>query len=518
DPDYSAVEDKIDEAKGNDNLNKDTQDKIKEIEDALAAIKGKTEPEANAKDDQPAVDALEDQLDTILDSIANGTATAPDYTKWDAAEGEYTGLDKTDVKDDILKEAEELKKVIDALKDDPTANATEDQKTITDAADRLNDIIDGIKDGSLKDPDYSAVEDKIDEAKDNDNLNKDTQDKIEAIENALEEIKNKEPEANAKDDQDDVKALEDQLDEILKDIENGTAIKPDYSEAEKAIQDAENIDGISDADKAIVDELKKQLEDIKNNPESNKTEHQDDVDDIKDAALELVEKYESMCFHEGTEKKYTTNVADDKKQSTHTVQCLRCGEVIGTENCSFRTEIVAATCRSEGYTIYTCEGCKLSFKDDFTDPVAHNYSEWRVKEGSCKTANTKTRYCLNPGCMAEQTETVIGEDGKPVYGAHTFVIVKGSEATCLNDGYTDYSRCIVCNEVTESKVIPAKGHVDNNHNGNCDECSQLINPSGHCSCFCHGDSFFEKLLFRFVNFFWKLFKINPICGCGTKHW
>ncbi|MBQ4267264.1 MAG: hypothetical protein IJB93_03640, partial [Clostridia bacterium] len=404
--------------------------------------------------------------------------------------------------------------------DDTLTQATATQDDIDDATTRLNQIIEGINDGSLRDPDYSAVEDKIDEAKGNDNLNKDTQDKIKEIEDALAAIKGKtEPEANAKDDQDDVKALEDQLDEILKDIEDGTAIKPDYSEAEKAIQDAENIDGISDADKAIVDELKEQLEAIKNNPESNKTEHQDDVDDIKDAALELVVKYENICRHNGTTKQYITNIMDDNKQNTHSVKCVDCGEIIKTEKCEFKTETVAATCCTDGYTVYTCKLCGYSFKADIVaaDENLHKFGRWYDNEASCKEIRTQTRYCDNPGCFVSETVTVL-ENGKPAYGAHYYVVVPGRDATCTTDGHTPYYRCVTCDEVTESERLPAKGHTDGDKNGNCDRCGYIINHQGSCKCFCHNDAFFVRIFFKIVNFFWKLFKINANCECGSVHW
>lgn len=223
------------------------------------------------------------------------------------------------------------------------------------------------------------------------------------------------------------------------------------------------------------------------------------------------------CNHIGTETEYITNIAENEKNNTHSLKCLKCGDIISTEGCTFTTNTVDSTCRAEGYTTYSCTVCKYGFMADFTEMTAHNYGDWATEKGSCVKVMTKTRYCLNKDCYAQETVEVY-ENGKPVYGTHTLVIVNGQAATCLKDGHSDYTRCIVCNEVTESEVIPAKGHVDSNNNGNCDVCSGLMNPSGHCSCMCHGDTFFEKLLFRLVNFLWKLFKINANCECGAKHW
>ena len=612
DPDYSAVENKITEAKGNDNLNKDTQDKIKDIEEELQKIKDKTEPEANAKDDQPAVDALEDQLDEILKDIADNSATAPDYTKWDTAEEAYddfTAEELQNVKTEILDEVTALKNTINTLKADPTANAKDDQATIDNATTRLNEIIteingilnekpdfdgydnahdeyenlvvqygdkikdsvaedvadldeivdgvrtdetatkiedqgtvdnaktqldaiiDGIKDGSLRDPDYSAVENKINEAKGNDNLNKDTQDKIKDIEEELQKIKDKtEPEANAKDDQPAVDALEDQLDEILKDITDNSAKAPDYTNwdtAEEAYDDftAEELQNVKTEILDEVTALKNTINTLKADPTANAKDDQKTVNDATARLNQIIEGInngsllnpdDGECKHTSTE--YVVDNSNGDKLSTHSLKCTACGEILSTEACTFTTKTVEATCHSEGYTLYSCTVCSYGFRADFTKMVPHTYSNWQLVEISCTEVATMTRECIVEGCLAQESKPAEDENGKPVYGMHTLVVVEGKAATCLNDGYTDYTYCIVCNKRTDSTVLPATGHKDDNHNGNCDLCSSPMNPTGHCSCFCHGDSFFEKLLFRIINFFWKLFKINRNCDCGANHW
>ncbi len=228
DPDYSKVEEKLEDANEAENLNKDTQDKIDDIKDALEEIKGKTEPEANAKDDQPAVDALEKQLDEILEDIADGKATAPDYTEWDEAETAYDELTNEqleNVKGEILEEVTNLKNTINALKDDDTANVADDQKTIDDAADRLNEIIAGINDGSLKDPDYSDAEAAIENAENIENLTDEEKQTIAEAKDELQNIKDmKDPEATMAENQDDVDAIKDKVQSIINkyaDCENG---------------------------------------------------------------------------------------------------------------------------------------------------------------------------------------------------------------------------------------------------------------------------------------------------------
>ncbi|UKI14077.1 MAG: hypothetical protein L6V85_08195 [Clostridiales bacterium] len=52
-------------------------------------------------------------------------------------------------------------------------------------------------------------------------------------------------------------------------------------------------------------------------------------------------------------------------------------------------QIYDATCTEKGYTEYVCELCGESYKDNFTDVKAHNYSETKT-EPTC----TKRLYNL----------------------------------------------------------------------------------------------------------------------------
>ena len=82
--------------------------------------------------------------------------------------------------------------------------------------------------------------------------------KAEEIEEKLNELKN-DPSTNGND-QDEIDALEKELEDIIKGIEDGSLVKPDYTDADNAIANAESgFDGgkLSDDDKAVIDELKK---------------------------------------------------------------------------------------------------------------------------------------------------------------------------------------------------------------------------------------------------------------------
>ena len=229
----------------------------------------------------------------------------------------------------------------------------------------------------------------------------------------------------------------------------------------------------------------------------------------------------TSCKHEGP-KQYIATLSPENKLNTHKIKCLECGQIVKTENCSYDEDdiqVFAPTCYAEGYTAYICKVCEYSYISDITAKTEHNFSDWTSNNAKCNEIQTMSRRCKESRCLYKETIKVVDETtGKYAYGPHSLVIVPGKAATCTKAGYTDYSICVNCEEVTESTVIPAKGHIDANDDGNCDTCNYLMSSKGECGCYCHGDSFFDRLIFKIASFFWKLFKINANCQCGAKHW
>ena len=498
DPDYSKVEEKLEEADNTTGLNQDTQDKIDAIKDALEEIKNRTEPEANAKDDQDEVDALEDQLDEILDSIADGTAKAPNYAEWDAAEGTYDALDKTNVPAELITEATNLKSTIDALKDDPTANATDDQETVDDATKRLNEIIAEINGILTEKPDFSGYDGSHDTYEElveqyGDKIKDSVADDVAALDTIVDGVRDDET-ATKIEDQPTVDNAKTELDKIIEGIQNGTLLDPDYTEVDKDLADAkdkaENNDVI-DGVKEDIQEIEDALNDLRKDPTTNAND-QDTIDALEKELEEIIAGIEDGTLI--------------NKECTHT-------------DCAIK--IVEPTCHSIGYTLHVCKKCGHAYRtDEVPANDDHNWGRWVEIEGvSCLEHKTRGRSCLNEGCYEKQIEVVRDANGNALYGKHVLVVIDGKAATCTTPGYTDYTRCTVCGEISESVEIPAKGHIDSNGNGNCDVCNFVTNPAtGKCDCLCHNNSFFGKLLFNIVNFFWKIFKIQQGCQCGAQHW
>ena len=121
----------------------------------------------------------------------------------------------------------------------------------------------------------------------------------------------------------------------------------------------------------------------------------------------------------------------------------------------------------------------------------HDFGAWTVTTpATCTTDGVETRTCA---CGETETRAIpatghvdADHDGKcdvcqavinPVEpGDHTHAFgawTVTTPATCTTDGVE--TRTCACGE-TETRAIPATGHVDADHDGKCDVCQAVINP------------------------------------------
>lgn len=103
---------------------------------------------------------------------------------------------------------------------------------------------------------------------------------------------------------------------------------------------------------------------------------------------------------------------------------------------------------------------------------------------------------------------------------HKNEIVVGKAPTCTETGLTDGIICSVCAETLKAQQTIGKlSHKDDNGDYVCDySCGyKFENPADTCSHICHKSGFLG-FIWKIVRFFWKLFKMNPICECGTTHY
>ena len=87
--------------------------------------------------------------------------------------------------------------------------------------------------------------------------------------------------------------------------------------------------------------------------------------------------------------------------------------------------------------------------------------------------------------------------------------------TCAEQGYTTYT--CTCGDTYVDNYVDATGHADNNGDGYCDADNELLDPSVECDHRCH-KSGFAGFIWKVINFFNKLFRLNKVCECGVAHY
>lgn len=55
--------------------------------------------------------------------------------------------------------------------------------------------------------------------------------------------------------------------------------------------------------------------------------------------------------------------------------CTRCGELESEHKCEYKAVVTDPTCTEQGYTTYTCAGCRDSYVADYVDALGHDYHE-----------------------------------------------------------------------------------------------------------------------------------------------
>ena len=129
----------------------------------------------------------------------------------------------------------------------------------------------------------------------------------------------------------------------------------------------------------------------------------------------------------------------------------------------YKAVVTDPTCTEDGYTTYTCSTCNDTYIDDETDALGHDY------------------------------KAVV------------------TDPTCTEDGYTTYT-CSTCGNTFVDDETDATGHDETDNDGYCDICDELI-----CDHNCHKGGI-SGFFWSIINFFNKLFKINPNCECGAAHY
>ena len=119
-------------------------------------------------------------------------------------------------------------------------------------------------------------------------------------------------------------------------------------------------------------------------------------------------------------------------------------------------DVVAPTCTTKGYTVYTCP-CGDSYHGDEKAATGHSYTSKVTTAATCTKDGVKTFTCGNCGDKYTEVIAKLGHDYKTVVTA----------PTCTTKGYTTHT-CSRCSDSYKDSYKDALGH--NYQNGACTNC------------------------------------------------
>lgn len=262
-------------------------------------------------------------------------------------------------------------------------------------------------------------------------------------------------------------------------------------------------------------------------------EYKDQYGIIYDMNLTLLEKNDDDLYYLEKSKTYVLELQyneyydDNKSASINLIEAADGSHVHSHKSTDFKEP----THTQEGYIVYTCD-CGDSYTETLPVTASEN-----------KATNIKAEYDYET--FEDVPQMVVIENGK--------------NANFVFEGiYENYKSFDIFFEIDGEKVQP-NGSVTVkipvptgfNHatisvyyveaNGNktkieskyengyivfetdhfseyvlVDESSE-IDPTADCSCNCH-KSGFMGFIWKILRIFYKLFKINPVCGCGIAHY
>ena len=202
---------------------------------------------------------------------------------------------------------------------------------------------------------------------------------------------------------------------------------------------------------------------------------------------------------------YTSEVT---KEATHleegeTTYTCACGDsyteaIEKLEGHTYKAVVTEPTCTAKGYTTYTCE-CGDSYVSDYVGTKEHSYSSTVTTPATHTKEGVLTYTCSV--CGDSYTDS-IAKTPEHKY-TDSYVVAP----TCENEGYT--AHVCECGDIKKDNFTEKTGH---SYNGRvCENCGEK------CSHMCHYSGFLQ-FIWKIVNFFYKLFRVNKTCACGIAHY
>ncbi len=215
--------------------------------------------------------------------------------------------------------------------------------------------------------------------------------------------------------------------------------------------------------------------------------------------------------HSYTEK--VTKPATHMEEGEKTFTCSACGdsytEVIEKDpKHHAELKYKSATCTEDGYERAVCE-CGFVMVDKVYEKLGHFYNYTITLHPTHTREGSEIADCIR--CDDTFTNTI---DKLPDHYYGYFV--KTYDPTCTEGGYTVH-QCSCGDSYTDS-YTSALGHTRSKNGDWCSVCGADMEPEKKdCDHMCH-QSGFMGFIWSIVQFFWKLFKMNPVCECGAAHY
>lgn len=172
------------------------------------------------------------------------------------------------------------------------------------------------------------------------------------------------------------------------------------------------------------------------------------------------------------------------------------------------------TCTENGYAKSKCIICTTIVADVLL-AEGHEYGEPTVYkkcfEDGSQLDGIFRRYCTKAGCDGYSEERIT---------THRHMVYEGIEASCFGPGRTDYKICLDCSTESVSVETEKLNHTDADNNGKCDLCFSNYQSEGvYCSCICHSESAFMKLILPIVKIIWQILGVDNCHGdCNAAHY
>ncbi len=165
---------------------------------------------------------------------------------------------------------------------------------------------------------------------------------------------------------------------------------------------------------------------------------------------EKTEATDATCTEDGNIEYYTCTVCGNLfRDEVGTQEITLADTVVKATGHTYNKVVTAPTCTEQGYTTYTCT-CGDGYEENYVDALGHTEGDWvNTTPATCTENGEDTVYCT-------VCDEVINTKTVPATG-HIYTSVV-TPPTCTEQGYTTYT--CTCGDTYEENYVDALGHTE----------------------------------------------------------